>query len=106
PRCPLKKVGRWHLEDFAKLLEATGADPVHALFVFLDLLKSEADVGPQLLLRHFQFDAPHSNAAADVDIDGIWRLRRHFFSHRQKRRSRPIMQSEIAKSIRIISVFI
>jgi hypothetical protein len=39
-----EKVGSWDLEDFSDLVEPAGADPVHALFIFLNLLEGEVDV--------------------------------------------------------------
>jgi hypothetical protein len=50
PPCALEKVGRWDLEDLADLLEPAGADPVRALFVFLDLLECKVDVTAKGLL--------------------------------------------------------
>jgi hypothetical protein len=41
---------------------------------FLDLLKGEVDVTAEYLLRHVYLDAPHPDAASDVDIYRIWRL--------------------------------
>jgi hypothetical protein len=63
-------------EKLADLLKPAGADPVHALFVFLDLLEREVDVTAEELLRHVHLDTPHPDAASDVDVDRIRGLQR------------------------------
>jgi hypothetical protein len=56
------------------VLQPAGADPVGALFVFLDLLERQPERVPELLLAHAQHHPPHPNACADMFIGRVWRL--------------------------------
>ena len=63
------------------LLQATRTNPVHALFIFLDLLERQLQLLAELFLAHAQKDASHPHAAADMPINRIRRL----FYHRGSR---------------------
>ena len=58
-----------HFENFSNLIEATATDPTGAFFVFLDLLKRDAELGTKLLLCTSGRQAVHSNILADNPID-------------------------------------
>jgi hypothetical protein len=59
------------------VLKPAGTHSVHALFVFLHLLKGEAERRGQLLLGQAKHHAPHAQPTADVLVDGIWSLCAH-----------------------------
>ena len=48
-----------------------GADPVGAAFVFLHLLKRQAERIGERLLVHAEQQAAHADASADMNVDGI-----------------------------------
>ena len=62
------------------MLQAAGADPVDAFFVFLDLLEGDPERLAQFFLAHFHEDTLHPNAIADMTID---RIRRFVHGHSQ-----------------------
>ena len=62
---------------FFRSAGAARADPVHALFVFLNLLEGQVEVAAEGLLRHVNLDAPHPDAASYIDVDRIGWLCRH-----------------------------
>jgi hypothetical protein len=70
-RSAFKKIGGRNFQDPRNLLEPAGADPVNALFIFLDLLKCQAQGISQFFLTHAKRHTPHADAAADVPIDGV-----------------------------------
>ena len=53
------------------LEQPAGADAVDAFFVFLNLLKCQAQKIAQLFLAHADQHAPDAHAIADLSIDGI-----------------------------------
>jgi len=59
------------------LLQAAGADPVGAFFVFLNLLERKAERFAQLFLAHTQHDTAHPDAAADILVNRIRRFGGH-----------------------------
>src|SRR5579884_2518137 len=60
-----------HVENLADGREAGSADAVGAALVFLHLLKGQAEPRGQSLLVHAEQQAPHADAAADMDIDRV-----------------------------------
>ena len=50
------------VKGLADLLQTAGADPVGALFVFLNLLERHPDRGGEIGLAHVERDAPHPAA--------------------------------------------
>jgi hypothetical protein len=52
----------------SNLLEPRRADPVDALFVFLHLLKGEAEVTSQLYLRDAFFPATQTDSSPHLDV--------------------------------------
>jgi hypothetical protein len=70
-RRAFKKIGRGNIERSRNLLESARANPVNALFIFLDLLKCQTQGFSQFFLAHAKHHAPHADAAADVAIDGV-----------------------------------
>lgn len=68
-----KKRGR-HIQESGYLLQSAGADPIHAFFVFLDLLECDPERFAELLLAHIHEDSLHPNAIADMSINRIRRL--------------------------------
>jgi len=58
-------VGAGHLSN---LLEPRRADPVDALFVFLHLLKGQAEVTSQLYLRDAFFPATQTDSSPHLDV--------------------------------------
>ena len=60
-----------YLQDVGDLLQPTGSDAVGALFVFLDLLKSETERIAKLFLTHGEHHATHAHPAADMLVDWI-----------------------------------
>src|SRR5262249_10290674 len=62
------------LEDVRDLLQTTGADPIGALLVFLNLLKSLAARVAELLLPHSQHHATPATAASDMLVGRVRRL--------------------------------
>ena len=57
------------------MLKPAGANSVGALFVFLDLLKGQAQGVAQFFLAHAKHYPPHTDAAANVPVDRV----RYFF---------------------------
>lgn len=55
----------------ADIPKAAAADTVHAAFVFLNLLKSNAEHFGKFVLGEAKHFAPHANPFADVDVDGV-----------------------------------
>jgi hypothetical protein len=53
-------------------MQATRPDAIDAFFVFLYLLKRQAQGLPKLPLTHFQHHTAHSHALAYVIVDGTW----------------------------------
>ena len=53
------------------MLEAACPDPVGAFFVFLDLLKGDAEALSELFLAHSEHRSPKANATANVYVDGV-----------------------------------
>ncbi len=60
-----------HIEDARHFEQAAGADAVDALFVFLNLLKGQAQHVAQAFLAHADQHAPDAHPVADLDINGI-----------------------------------
>jgi hypothetical protein len=58
------------------VLQAARADSVDAFFVFLDLLKRDAERVCELRLAHVEHEAAHAYAGADVLIGRV-----SWFSH-------------------------
>src|SRR5712692_7316385 len=61
----------------SEVLQSAGADPVPTLFVFLNLLESEAKRIAELLLAHSQQHTTHSNPAPHMLVRGIRQLLWH-----------------------------
>src|ERR1051325_3482280 len=57
-----------YIERLGDPHQPAGADPVHALLVFLHLLKRDAEQVAELGLRHALGHAPRPDALADFDI--------------------------------------
>jgi hypothetical protein len=77
PGAPSKKYEAGTSSTPADLLQSAGADAVHTLLIFLNLLEGEAQVTAEDLLRHVDLNPPHTDAPADMDIDRIRGLCRH-----------------------------
>ena len=54
--------------------EASAADAVRALLVFLHLLESQAERPAQFLLAHCKHFPAHAHSAADMPVNGVWSL--------------------------------
>ena len=86
--CPPNPVGRAeekrdrHIERLGDPHQPSCADPVHALFVFLDLLERDAEQIAEFGLRHALGHAPRADALADLDIVRIGALGPGFDTHR------------------------
>jgi len=65
------------VEDFRDLKQPARADAVHALLVFLHLLKCKSHALAETLLTHAEQHASQSHPAADVGVDGIRLLACH-----------------------------
>src|ERR1041385_7285470 len=76
-RRALKEKRDRHLQDERDLLQPARANPVGALFVFLDLLEREAERVAELLLTHAPHHAAHADAAPDMLVDRVRRLLGH-----------------------------
>jgi hypothetical protein len=63
-----------HIENIPDSLQAAGADPVHALFVFLDLLKCYSQAFTQFFLAQSNHVASQPNACTHVYIYWVWSL--------------------------------
>ena len=74
----LGKDGDRDLKDMGDLLQPARADPIGALFVFLDLLKCQPERVAKLFLAHSQHHAAHTNATSDMLVG---RVRRLFCEH-------------------------
>src|ERR1041385_7369406 len=72
--CPFQEKGDRDLKNVRNLLQPTGTDPVRALFVFLNLLKSQAERIAELLLAHSQHHPAHADPASDMLVGRVWRL--------------------------------
>jgi hypothetical protein len=61
-------------------MQATGADAVCSLFVFLNLLECQAEFPGKRFLAHVEHETAHSDALADVPVDRTGRsCLNHFF---------------------------
>src|SRR5260370_30629794 len=60
-----------HIQHLAQLIEPAGADAVGAAFVFLHLLKGQADRLAELLLREAEHVAAQPNPGPDLDVDRV-----------------------------------
>ncbi len=67
--CPVKEVGDGDTHGGGHLKQAPRGYTVHTLFVFLDLLKGQAEQLSQLFLGQFQLLAPPPDALADDAIN-------------------------------------
>jgi hypothetical protein len=56
------------------VLQAAGPDAVGAFFVFLYLLKRQAQSVSEALLAHSLRHTPHSYTIAHVPVDCMWQL--------------------------------
>ena len=65
------KKGNRNIENFRKLIKAASADAVGAAFIFLNLLKRQANGLAELILTITQKGATQTHTAADVNVDGI-----------------------------------
>ena len=72
-----KKEGNGYLQNTGDLLQAAGADAVHTFFVFLNLLKGDANLVGQVRLAHLEHQTAHADAAAHVFVDWVWRIFHH-----------------------------
>jgi hypothetical protein len=50
------------------MLQAAGTDPIRPLFVFLDLLKSNAQVFAKLLLAHPKHHPTKTDPTSDMNV--------------------------------------
>src|SRR5258708_1291955 len=53
------------------LRKPPGADPVHALFIFLYLLERDAELAGEVALRHADDQSMSANGLSDLDVRGI-----------------------------------
>ena len=70
------------VEDLGDLKQAARADAVHALLVFLHLLKRQSHALAKALLAHAEQHAAQSNAAPDMLIDRIGLLTCHLLTRK------------------------
>jgi hypothetical protein len=71
---PIEKESRGHVQRRRNLLQATGANSISALFIFLDLLKRQTQGFAEFLLTHSKKNAAHSDPTADMAVDRIRNL--------------------------------
>jgi hypothetical protein len=64
------------------MLQAAGADAVHALFIFLQLLERDSKRIGYIRLGHAEHQAPHAHAQSDVSVSRVWFVPWHLFSSR------------------------
>jgi hypothetical protein len=69
-----------HLKDLGDVLQPARANAVGPLLIFLNLLKRQSKRVRKSCLAHFEHQAPHPHAAADMPVDGIKTASRHFGS--------------------------
>jgi hypothetical protein len=69
-----------HLKDLGYVLQPAGANAVGSLLIFLNLLERQSKRVRKSCLAHFEHQAPHPHAAADMPVDGIKTTSRHFGS--------------------------
>ena len=82
-RQSFEEEGWRRLKNIRELLHSAGAYSVGALFVFLNLLKCEADGVAKFFLAHAKHEPSHTDALSHMLVSGIWGLRFHraeFFS--------------------------
>jgi hypothetical protein len=58
-------------QNSRQLLQPARADAVRAFFVFLNLLKRQAQLVAELFLAHAEHKAAHADAAPDILVDRI-----------------------------------
>jgi uncharacterized protein YjiS (DUF1127 family) len=76
-RLLFEEIADRHVEDLGDQRQAPGADPVHALFVFLHLLEGDAELVGQCDLGH----APHQAVSPDGRADLVVGAGRPTLSH-------------------------
>src|SRR6266566_7994195 len=72
--CALVEERYRDLQDMRDLLQPARADTVGAPLVLLHLLEGKTERIAEFPLAHGEHPPPHAHAAADVLVDGIWRL--------------------------------
>ncbi|EGE57530.1 hypothetical protein RHECNPAF_430057 [Rhizobium etli CNPAF512] len=66
-----------HAKDLGNALKTAGADAIRSFFVFLNLLKGNAQKFSQTMLGHPERLPPNSHAVANIDVDRIRRFGLH-----------------------------
>jgi hypothetical protein len=70
-----------HSKDLGYVLQPAGANAVGSLLIFLNLLERQSKRVRKIGLAHFEHQAAHPHAAADMPVDGVKNASRHFASH-------------------------
>ena len=73
-RQALEEKWDWHLQDGRHLLQATCADTILSVLVFLHLLECHANGVCQVCLAHAEHHPTHAHAVADVCISRVWQF--------------------------------
>ena len=74
PRCRgnvREEVGDRDIEKIGKLLQATGADPIRPILVFLDLLGTDIERLAYRGLAHARDEPTHSHSGSNLRVDGV-----------------------------------
>ena len=70
PRIALKHRRQRDVQGFADGEEARRADAVHAVFIFLNLLKRDAQFLPKPVLAQLEREPALAHPSADIRVDG------------------------------------
>src|SRR5208283_3072081 len=73
-RRPLEEIPWRDFKHPGGMLETTGADPIRAFFVFLDLLECHAEKLAEPALAHAKHRPAHPQPRADVHVDYVGRF--------------------------------
>src|SRR5262249_26374030 len=68
---PFQEIGRRHLQSLSEELRMAEADAIDAFFVFLDLLKADAESFAKFSLAHANKHTARTQAASDGCVDRI-----------------------------------
>lgn len=66
----IEEIGRLHVEEEGKFIQAGTADAIGTAFVFLDLLECQANRIAKFFLADAEQGPAKSQAGADMDVDG------------------------------------
>src|SRR5262249_51405086 len=69
--CLVEKKCWWDLQNLGQSMQPACANPVHAFFVFLNLLECYAERISQRRLAQSKRHAPQTDLVSDIAVDGI-----------------------------------